>query len=136
MITVEQRFTPRELPDESGEDLLRLEKKHPERIVADSALDAPLKPVSQRATVFPVSVAAGVTTGEAVIEVLINEDGHARLPRVVSTTDEAFGYAAMQAAAAWWFEPPMAGGKPVVVRARLPFKFGAKSPAPAKGGGK
>jgi TonB family protein len=136
LVNFEQVFGSIELPDESGDDLLRLEKKHPERIVAASALDAPLKPVSQRAAVFPVSVGADVATGEAVIEVLIDEDGHARLPRIVSATDEAFGYAAMQAAAAWWFEPPMAGGKPAVVRARVPFKFGTKSPAPAKGGEK
>jgi TonB family protein len=136
LIKFEQFFSPPELPDESGDSLLWLEKRHPERIVAASALDAPLKPVSQRAPVFPVSVGPGIDTGEAVIEVLVDEDGHARLPRIVSATDEAFGYAAMQAAAAWWFEPPMAGGKPVVVRARVPFKFGTKSPAPAKGGGK
>ena len=134
LINFEQFFSPSELPDESGDYLLRFEKKHPERIVAASALDAPLKPVSQRAAVFPVSVGAEVATGEAVIEILVDEDGHARLPRIVSATDEAFGYAAVQAAAAWWFEPPMAGGKPVVVRARVPFKFGTKSPAPAKGG--
>ena len=136
LIKFEQFFSPPELPDESGDSLLWLEKRHPERIVAASALDAPLKPVSQRAPVFPVSVGPGIDTGEAVIEVLVDEDGHARLQRIVSATDEAFGYAAMQAAAAWWFEPPMAGGKPVVVRARVPFKFGTKSPAPAKGGGK
>jgi len=39
-------------------------------------------------------------------------------------------------AGAWWFEPPMADGKPVVVRARVPFKFGARSPAPVAGGEK
>jgi TonB family protein len=136
LINFEQRFSSSELPDESGDDLLRLEKKHPERIVAASALDTPLKPVSQRVPVFPVSVGAGVEMGEAVIEFLVDEDGHAKLPRIVSATDEAFAYAAMQAAAAWWFEPPMAGGKPVVVRMRLPFKFGAQSPAPAAGGEK
>jgi len=91
LINFEQFFSPSELPDESGDYLLRLEKKHPERIVAAHALDAPLKPVSQRAPVFPVSVGPGVTTGEAMIEVLIDEDGHARLPRIVSATDEAFG---------------------------------------------
>jgi TonB family protein len=136
LVNFEQFFSPSELPDKSGDDLLWLEKKHPERIVAASALDARPKPVSQRAPVFPVSVAADVTTGEAVIEVLVDEDGHARLPRIVSATDEAFGYAAMQAAAAWWFEPPLVGGKPVVVRVRLPFRFGLKSSAPAAGGEK
>jgi len=136
LVNFEQFFSPSELPDKSGDDLLWMERKHPERIVAASALDAPLKPVSQRSPVFPVSVEADVTTGEAVIEVLVDEDGHARLPRIVSATDAAFGYAAAQAAAAWWFEPPMSGGKPVVVRVRLPFKFSLKSSAPAAGGEK
>jgi TonB family protein len=136
LVNFEQFFSSNELPDESGDGLLRLEKRHPEQIVAASALDAPLKPVSQRAPVFPVSVGPGIDTGEAVIEVLVDEDGHARLPRIVSATDEAFGYAAMQAAAAWWFEPPMAGGKPAVVRVRVPFKFGTKPSAPAKSGEK
>ena len=31
--------------------------------------------------------------------------------------------AAVQAAAAWWFEPPKVGGKPAIVRVRVPFKF-------------
>jgi TonB family protein len=136
LFNLTQSFSDDELPDESGDDLLRLEKKHPERIVAANKLDAPLKPVSQRPPVIPLSVGADVATGEAMIEVLINEEGHARLPRIVSATDEAFGYAAVQAAAAWWFEPPMAGGKPVVVRARVPFVFGAKAPAPATDGSK
>ncbi len=136
LVSFEQRFDAYELPDESGDDLLRLEKKHPERIVAANKVDAPLKPVSRRSPVFPVSVGADVATGEAVIDMLIDEDGHARLPRIVSATDEAFGYAAVQAAAAWWFEPPRSGGKPVVVRVRVPFKFAAEPPAPATGGDK
>ena len=136
LINFKQTFSDDELPDKSGDELLWLEKKHPERIVAAGALDAPLKPVSQRSPVFPLSVGADVATGEAMIEVLINEDGHARLPRIVSATDEAFGYAAAQAAAAWWFEPPKSGGKPAVGRVRVPFKFGEKSPAPETGGDK
>lgn len=46
-----------------------------------------------------------------------------RLPRVKSASHEAFGYAAVQAASAWWFEPPRVGGTPAIVRVQIPFKF-------------
>jgi outer membrane biosynthesis protein TonB len=41
----------------------------------------------------------------------------------MSASEPAFGYAAIQAVAFWRFEPPLAKGKPVVVRARVPFNF-------------
>jgi hypothetical protein len=57
-------------------------------------------------------------------------NSHARRPRIVSASADAFGYAAAQAAATWYFEPPLAGGKPAIVRVRVPVQF-SKSPAPA-----
>ena len=49
--------------------------------------------------------------------------------------------AAVQAVSAWWFEPPLMGGKPVVVRVQIPFKFGetpknTKAPASKAGAAK
>ena len=61
--------------------------------------------------------------GEATIEVLIDKDGWVQLPRVVSTSNPAFGWAAAQAVAVWRFEPPKVGGKAVVTRVRIPFVF-------------
>jgi hypothetical protein len=55
-----------------------------------------------------------------------------RLPRIVSATADSFGYAAAQAVVAWQFGPPLVGGKPAVVRVKVPFKFSlnnAKAPA-------
>jgi TonB family protein len=107
----------------SSEDLslAAMVRKHPERIMSGAKLDSPLKPVSQRAPVFPLTAKADI--GEAVIEVLIDTDGRVRLPKVVSASEAALGYAAAQAAADWRFESPKIGGKAVVVRARLPFSF-------------
>lgn len=123
LLKFEQKFNSRELGDEPGDWLLADEKKHPERIVSAAKLDSPLKPVSRRAPIFPVTVAEGVTSGTAMIEFLIGKDGHVRLPRIVDATDPAFGYAAVQAAATWWFEPPTVQGKEVVVRVRIPIEF-------------
>ncbi len=127
----DQGFNTRELPDDGADRLISLEKKHPEKILSANALDAPLKPLSRRSPLFPTGVANNVLAGEAMIECLIDEDGRVRVPRVVSATEPAFGYAAVQASAAWWFEPPKAGGKAVVVRVRLPFAFNLKPAKPA-----
>jgi TonB family protein len=137
LMAFEQNFSARDLPDDVGDNLLSLEKRHPERILDDHALAAPLKPLSQARARFPKSLLGTLDHGEAVVEVLIDEDGRVRLPRVVSASDPAFGYAAVQSVSSWWFEPPKVAGKFVVVRTRLPVTFDLKTtpaeanPAPA-----
>lgn len=113
----------------SAEDvaLLRREEKKPETILTLRDLDAPPAPLSRRPPRFPVAAVGKYAAGEALIEFLIDEEGRARLPRVVSATDDAFGYAAVQSVAQWRFEPPTRGGKPVVVRAQIPIAFGGSN---------
>ena len=113
----------------SDEDvaLLRREEKMPETILTLRDLDVPPAPLSRRPPRFPLAVAGKFPTGEALIEFLIDEEGRARLPRIVSATDEAFGYAAVQSVATWRFEPPTRGGKPVVARAQIPIGFGGQN---------
>jgi TonB family protein len=126
-------------PTITSEDrrLLATETKHPEKILSAKKLDAPLKPVSQRGPIFPSAMRDRMDRGEAKLEILIDEEGKVRLPRIVEATDPAFGYAAIQAVVDWRFEPPIAGGKAVVVRVQVPFSFkeetqGTKpKPAPA-----
>lgn len=115
--------------DDQG--LMGIEKRSPERIINLDALDKSPAPLSRRAPVFPVQVPEGTTQGEAVIEFLIDKEGNARLPRIVSASDPAFGYAGVQAVSTWLFEPPRAGGKVVVARARVPLVFSTKSANPA-----
>jgi len=124
LLKMEREFSPYEgLVSARDNDLLRLEKKHPEKILSGKKLDAPLKPIFRQKPRFPSSVADRLDHGEATIEILINEEGKVFLPRVVETTDPAFGYAAVQAIVAWRFEPPLAAGKPAIVRVLVPFKF-------------
>jgi TonB family protein len=108
-------------PSSDDLDMVTLLRKHPEKILDAKALDAPIKPTSRRAPIFPSTVPAN--SGEAMIEVLIDKEGHARLPKILSATEPAFGYAAAQAAGEWRFETPKVAGKAVVVRARVPFTF-------------
>jgi TonB family protein len=110
------------------ESLLRDEKRKPASIVGADKLDAPLKPLSRRPPVFPLALRGEVDQGEAQVEFLVDEEGHARLPRIAGASDPAFGYAAVQAVSQWLFEPPKAGGKTVVVRVVVPFEFDSKPP--------
>ena len=112
-------------------DLLERELKKPESIVGASKLDSPLKPVSREAPVFPLALQNKAETGEALLEVIIDQEGKVRLPRVVSASDPAFGYAAVQAVVAWRFEPPKSGGKKTATAVRIPFKFQGHKHAPA-----
>ena len=106
-----------------GRELLRREKKKPQTIRGASDLDEKLKPSFTKPPNFPLN--AKSATGEAMVEFLVDETGRARLPRIVRATEEAFGYAAVQAVSTWRFEPPKVGGKSAVVRARVPFNFNA-----------
>ena len=112
-------------------DLLRREKKKPRSIVSLRDVDAPLTPISRRPPRFPLSVKPDVTAGRAMIEFLVDEEGRARLPRMVEATDDAFGYAAIQGIATWRFQPPTRGGRAVVVRVRQPMEF-SRTVAPAE----
>jgi TonB family protein len=108
--------------------LLKREKEKPGSIIGAGKIDVPLKPLSRRPPVFPQALKGKVEKGEAMIELLVDDEGHVRLPRIVEASDPAFGYAAVQAAAQWLFEPPKSGGKPAVVRVIVPFSFETKPP--------
>ena len=130
VLAFEQEFNYSALSEDDSAELLALEKKHPEKIVAAGALDVPPKPISRREPLPPATLPAGANDGDAVVECLIDQEGRVRLPRIKSATDDAFGYAAVQAVSAWWFEPPLVDGQPVVVRAEFPFKFVAQPGQP------
>jgi len=125
-MNLEQTFSETYLPDPKGQRLLATEKKRPEKILTANILDAPPKPISRRAPCFPTGLPTEVTAGKALVEFLIDEDGRAKLPRIVSASDPAFGYAAVQSVSSWWFEPPMSNGRRVAVRVRIPFSFSLK----------
>jgi len=97
--------------------------QRPETLVSAATLDHPLHPLSTRGPVFPSSQYGNAQQGSALIDVVIDEEGRARIPRVISATDPAFAYAAIQAVASWRFEKPTVGGKSVTTQAEVPFEF-------------
>lgn len=133
---IDEIFTPSEYGSELGEnndeaELLQREKRNPGSIRSTAALDRPLHLVFSPPPRYPLSAPAEVARGEALVEILVNEQGQVRLPRIVSASADAFAYAAVQAVAAFQFDPPTSGKKPVAVRVRVPFVFTAAEPKPA-----
>lgn len=112
------------IASEEERRVLRLETKHPEQVLSAAALDRPLHPLMRTPPVYPKSnTLAHVDRGQAEVEFLVDTAGDARLPRVISASDPAFGYAAAHAVSEWKFDPPMSHGKPAVVRVRIEFEF-------------
>lgn len=85
-------------------------------------LDAPLAPVYRIPPIMPEDATAGQKR-TATIEFIIDLDGRARLPRIVSASVPAFGWAAATAVSQWVFTPPTRGGKPTEVRVQIPFQL-------------
>lgn len=91
-----------------------------------TGLDARLTPIYRASPVYPSALkAAGLPTGKAVIEIIIDREGRVRLPRIVSASEKAFGWAAAAALSQWVFEIPRRKGEPVNVRVQVPFSFKA-----------
>jgi TonB family protein len=136
LVGIEHEFSPQGRGDvpvsDEALDILRDLAKEPTAIVAQKDLDHPPKPVSRRPPVYPSVMEDAGQSGEAVIEFFIDKRGDAQLPRIVSSSAEAFGYAAAQAVATWRFEPPIKNGKPVIVRAQIQIGFSPRKPKPAE----
>ena len=126
-LVMEYEFKPNGRGDvpvsSAAKDILRLLADNPGAITLAKDLDDSLKPRSQRPPVYPTAMKASGQAGEAVVELFIDKNGDAQLPRVVSSTAPEFGYAAVQAVATWRFDVPRKAGRAVVVRARVPLTF-------------
>lgn len=107
---------------DTKELLLELEQTEP-KVYTPAELDEKLKPVYRAPPQISDAVSKAGVPASAEIEFIIDLHGRARLPRVLSATNEDFGWAAATAASRWVFNPPLKGGEPVYVRARVPFKY-------------
>ncbi|MBI5424375.1 MAG: TonB family protein [Opitutae bacterium] len=92
-------------------------------VPAAKGLDRPLAVVWRGFPVYPSALVESAASGKADIEFIIDRDGRARLPRVLSATQPEFGWAAATAVSQWVFEPPMRGGEAVAVRVLIPIGF-------------
>ena len=102
--------------------LAELKKPKP-AIPTAQELDAPLKASRQEAPVYPYAQESDGISGKAEIEFIVDRDGRAVLPRVVSSSSDDFGWAAATAISLWRYAPPMKGGQKTDARVNLVFKF-------------
>jgi TonB family protein len=110
--------------DDSTERVVAALKADPCPIVGDTRqLDRPPRIRYRPPPGVPDDVVRAGMTARAIIEIVIDRNGHAQLPRIVSATREDFGWAAATAAGRWQFTAPVKGGEPVDVFAKIPFEY-------------
>jgi TonB family protein len=114
---------------DKAREIIRELKRNPGRIVPAGELDELPEPLSRRPPDFPISLLNDGEGGRAVIEFFLDEAGYVELPHVVESSKPEFGYAAVQAVAAWRFQPPRRQGKGVITRLQVPFNFAAPPPS-------
>jgi TonB family protein len=88
-----------------------------------AGLDQKIAPLWRVSPIYPESLLSERPTGQAVIEFIIDRDGRARAPRVVSATHDAFGWSAMTAISQWVFAPLTRQGESTQVRVSIPIGF-------------
>jgi TonB family protein len=86
-------------------------------------LDKPLSAIRQQAPVYPYALESDGLSGRAEIEFVIDRNGHVYFPRIVSATQEDFGWAAATAISRWRYQPPTKGGAKVDARAIVTVNF-------------
>jgi len=89
-------------------------------------LDVKPEPVYQVEPVYPSSLdRKAFPRGDAQVEFIVDRTGRVRLPRIVSSSERRFGWAAATAVSQWVFSVPTRGGRPVDVKLRRSFPFNA-----------
>lgn len=99
---------------------LHILEKTPEKLIKAKALDR--KP-QLRIGKAPQAGPTSSGKGEATIECVLDPDGTPRVPRIVSASEPALGYTAVQTVASWRFVKPRSNGKPAYALVRIPFVF-------------
>jgi TonB family protein len=97
--------------------------------VPASALDKPPRQIISRQPAWSTRPGMAASEASATLEVTIDTAGRVRDPEVVDATTAEFGYAAVQAAASWYFDPPKSQGRVVAARLQMPVKVGPAAPA-------
>jgi len=109
---------------ESGEIRVERELRSGHAIHSAKGLDHPLRPIWQMAPRTPIAEATNPHPNtKAQIEVVIDEEGRVRAPKIVSASSDALGYAAATAVAQWCFDPPTRNGEATEVRVIVPLVF-------------
>jgi TonB family protein len=113
-------FSPARVP---AEERIARQLKTEGGVPGPAGLDRKLAPVWRGFPVYPQQLLDQPQAGEALVEFVIDRDGRVRVPRVISASQDGFGWAAATAVSQWVFERPTRGGQPADVRVRVPVSF-------------
>ncbi len=86
-------------------------------------VDVPPRVVSQARPKYPIAFRKTGMRGLAVVEFIVDENGHTRNLVARKATDVAFAEAAKIALSQWVFLPAKKGGVPVACRMQVPMVF-------------
>jgi TonB family protein len=103
--------------------LLARVRGNPTADMGAKGLDEPLNPRYQMQPQYPTRLLEKKPTGQATIQYIVDRSGRCRMARILSATQEEFGWAAATAVEQWVFYPPKKSGNPVDVRVSIPFEF-------------
>lgn len=116
---------------DSAIDILEVLKDEPAKIIAAEEADQLPQQIVFLKPAMPSTDWCPMASGSVEIEFYIDKKGRAQLPHVISASDPAFGYVAVQAATFWRFIPLKKNGDTVVARARATLYFPTDcAPAP------
>jgi len=113
------------LDPEAKRILTELRKAQPS-LCSQGELDERPKAIRQSAPVYPRAMKDDGLTGQAEIEFVVTANGKVLFPRIISATQEDFGWAAAAAVAQWRYEPPTKNGQKVDARITVPVLFDAR----------
>jgi TonB family protein len=127
LVTWTQKFEPRDRVGPifaSEQRLLKHLRDGDSHIVKDELdLDSPLRSVFQPGPMLPASVKNANVPADATIEIIVDRDGHAQLPRILSASTPEYGWAAATATARWLYSVPTRKGQHVDVFVRVPMAY-------------
>lgn len=112
---------PTDDPNDPDARLVRLEKAG--EIRGGAGLDEKLIPLYRIPPSYPAALRETKPSGDAMVEFVVDRDGRVRMPRIVSASQEEFGWAAATAVVQWVFKAPTRGGQPTEVRVKIPMNF-------------
>ncbi len=98
------------------------------RVCRANELDHPIEVLHAESPMHPGKLEqATETSGSTLVDFYVDENGTARMPVVIETTNASYAQAAVGALGQWRFSAPTKAGKPVAVRVLQRFVFPTES---------
>lgn len=98
------------------------------RVCRANELDHPIEVLHSESPLHPGKIRqAADPSGTTLVDFYVDENGYARMPVVLETTNPGYAQAAVGALGQWRFSAPTKAGKPVAVRVQQRFVFPSES---------